>query len=199
MKPSLNISGILSDLIASFIKALAVAFVGSIGGGVVLYFKSIFFQSAVVPTYFLFFLIVISASFLVLFVLDGYQNKKKEKEKYFIPIKSKFYNESEPSEYSRKTKWNYKDNTNYYYVPLLSHSQFNVTFADLCGPYCATCNHILHTDGGYDMGTRFFCLNCNKKYKIPTELLGDYQKKIFGYFQDEYRQGRLKENTGLNF
>ena len=101
----------------------------------------------------------------------------------------------EPNDYSRKTKWNFKTNRDYYFIPLLSHSYNSVEFIDLCGPYCSNCNHILHLEGSREnLGNKFFCVNCSKKYNIPQELLGDYQKKIFSYFKEEFRQGRLRES-----
>jgi hypothetical protein len=37
-------------------------------------------------------------------------------------------------------------------------------------------------------------VNCIKKYKVPSELLGDYDEKLFAYFKEEYRKGSLREN-----
>jgi len=136
-------------------------------------------------------IILIIVLLLFLYRLIGRALKKKE---YYLPIKSRFYNGAEPSDYSRKTKWYFKQNKNFYYVPLLSHSYNSIEFVDLCGPYCSKCDHILHVDGSKkDLGNKFICVNCAKKYAIPKELLGDYQQKLTSYFKEEYRQKRIGE------
>jgi len=155
-----------------------------------LYFSPIFVYRIVIPIYFLSIIIIILLSFILLFIRDNFK-----KEKYFIPVRDKFYTGFEPSSYDRKTNWKFKRVGSYYFVPLLSHSYNSVEFVDLCGPYCSKCNHVLHVDGGNDMGSKFFCVNCVEKYKIPAELLGDYQNKLLAYFRDEYRQGRLKDSN----
>ena len=136
------------------------------------------------------FLIILIVSILLIVLISRGKFKKRV---YFIEIKDKFYNGYEPNDYSRRTKWYFKNNKDFYYVPLLSHGYNSVDFADLCGPYCNRCNHILHLNGGNDLGNKFVCVNCVKNYKIPKELLGEYREKLISYFREEFRQGNVQE------
>ena len=113
-----------------------------------------------------------------------------------IPIKDKFHTGFEPNSHSRQTKWNYKNFTQYYFVPLLSHGYNTVTFVELTGPWCKKCDHLLCVTNTL-FGQKFKCNNCLKKFTIPNELVEDYQKRLFGYFKAEYDCGRLREVTGL--
>jgi len=150
--------------------------------------KLLFFQSINTPLYLILILLAVSFFFIITLLWN-----KIQKHKYYIPIKSKFYTGYEPTDYDRQTRWSYKGNDKYYFVPLLSHGYNVVNFVDLCGPYCKKCNHILHLDGDGELGRKFICVNCVKTYKIPKELLGDYENKLLSYFREEYRQGKLRE------
>ncbi len=116
---------------------------------------------------------------------------------FYIEIKDKYYTDHPPSDYDRRTKWNFKNYKRYYFIPLLSHSYDSVSYVECCGPYCAKCDHILHLKGrsGGNLGHTFECINCNRKYCIPRELRGDYVEKLDQYFTEEMRQGRLKQNN----
>jgi hypothetical protein len=153
--------------------------------------QPVFLARLSVPSYMMLFLATITLSFIILFLRNQLHRKQ-----YFITIRSKFNNGYEPNEYSRQTRWRYKQNETYYYIPLLvyGYDQFAMPeFRDFCGPYCSKCDHLLQLDGGGESGRRFFCVNCVKKYKIPVELVDDYTTRLFRYFQEEYRQRRLGE------
>jgi uncharacterized membrane protein len=152
------------------------------------YLNPIFSQWIITPIYLIIFLVVL----LILLITLSFRNRFKKKE-YFILVKSVFNTGYEPSDYSRQTKWNYKNKKDYYFIPLLSHGYNSVEFVDLCGPYCSRCNHVLHLNGSNNLGNKFICINCVKTYKIPKELFGDYGNKLFSYFREEYRQGKLRE------
>lgn len=110
-----------------------------------------------------------------------------------IPISNKFYHGHGPNQYTEKTKWNYKQCKKYYYIPLLSHGHMTVEFVDFCGPFCAKCHHLLSQKSGM-FCHKFECLNCERCFTVPKELATDnYKKRLFRYFETEYKQGHLKE------
>lgn len=119
--------------------------------------------------------------------------KLAKKNEVNIPISNKFCNGHGPSWYSEKTKWNYKQCKSYYYVPLLVHDRVAVEFADFCGPFCAKCHHLLSQKSGM-FCHKFECLNCERCFTVPKELATyNYKKRLFQYFETEYKQGHLKE------
>ncbi|WP_214293874.1 hypothetical protein, partial [Escherichia coli] len=76
------------------------------------YLSGFFIKSVTTPMYLLFILVALLLSFFASSIRNKFKGKK-----YFIPIKNRFSNDSEPSNYDRRTKWNYKDNDKYYFVP----------------------------------------------------------------------------------
>ena len=119
--------------------------------------------------------------------------KLVKKRELNIATSNKFYHGHGPNQLTEKTKWNYKRYKDYYYIPLLSHGHMSVEFVDFCGPFCEKCHHLLSLKSGM-LGYRFECLNCEQCFSIPKELAtDDYKKRLFQYFETEYKQGHLKE------
>ncbi len=132
--------------------------------------------------------------FVILFIvlLFFFIKQKIKKQQYYIPTRRTLHSGIELSDYDRQTKWYYKNNSDYYYIPLISHSQYSAEFITFCGPFCNTCDHFLHIKE-LSTNPKFFCVNCIKKYKVPRELLIDYNEKLFAYFKEEYRKGTFRK------
>ena len=188
MKIPLDYRDIFSSLTTNLISWVASLFSLAVVGAAAWFLRSAFLETYTVPAYILYILAVISASLILVTMLDLTKRKG-----YFIPISGQFLNGSEPNEYGRRNKWNYKDKKKYYYIPLLSFDYNGfLQFRDVCGPYCSRCDHLLCLDGGGEYGREFFCVNCIRKFRIPAELREDYRARIVSYFQEEYRQNKLR-------
>lgn len=114
------------------------------------------------------------------------------RKKHSVSIKSKFHTGHGPTSHARQTKWNYKNHSEYYFVPLLSYGYDTVSFKGFCGPYCHTCDHLLSVADTW-FGSKFMCTNCLKRFRVPREVLSNYENKLFEYFEMEYSKGSLKE------
>ncbi len=113
--------------------------------------------------------------------------------RYRITIRDS-YQGSLPNEYQRRTRWHFKDQQAYYYIPWLSQGYETLEFVGFCGPYCSKCDHILHVHGPHkELGRALFCVRCNAKHRIPKELLDDYANRLYSYFKNEFLQRRLKQ------
>lgn len=119
--------------------------------------------------------------------------RNKYKKEYKIDVRNKFYNDCEPSEYCKKTKWHFKRSNKFYFVPLLSRSYNTLDFVDLCGPYCFTCQHLLSLEKTIFNNPKFLCVKCTKRYTIPSEIRENYRKKIITYFKSEFDLGNLNQ------
>lgn len=100
-----------------------------------------------------------------------------------------------PNESARRTEWNFKEYKEYYFVPELVYDFRNkVSYEGYFGPYCTKCKHLLDGHGSEyeNVGSKFICVKCNRKYRIPTELREHFYKRLNLYFEEEMRQGRLK-------
>jgi len=154
--------------------------------GLILRFKDFLFQSIGVQI-----IVLILFVTVFIFLLNFFIRKKIKKKEYFIPTRRTLHSGLKVDDYSRQIKWHYKNYNQFYFIPLISHSYNSAEFITFCGPFCAKCDHFLQIDE-LTSKPEFFCINCIKKYKVPFELLGSYDEKLFAYFKEEYRNGNLK-------
>lgn len=156
---------------------------------VIVKFKDLLLQSVSIKIWFIVFFVLVFTFLLFYFI-----RQKSKKKEYYIPTRRTLHEGIENSDYSRRTKWNYKNYNSFYFIPLISYSRDSAEFITFCGPFCTKCDHFLHIN---ELTTKpeFFCVNCAKKYKVPIELIGDYEEKLFAYFKEEYRKGRLKDSA----
>jgi thiol-disulfide isomerase/thioredoxin len=178
----------ISDIFGSFTEVTFTLILGSavVYALVIKFWNLLFISVNILMAY------IVIFGIILLFLIYFYISKRFKREQYCIPTRRTLYNGLEPSEYDRRTKWNYKNNSKYYFVPLISHSYDSAEFVDFWGPFCSKCDHFLQTKK-LQSNPKYFCVNCVLHYKVPTELWGDYEKKLLAYFKEEYRKGNLKD------
>jgi len=190
----MSIKNFLGDIISKIFsdfgsKIIALILGSAFTVGLIIKFKNFLFQFENVQIIY-FFIFGIAFIFLSFFFIK----KKIKRQQYHIPTRRTLHSGIELSDYDRQTKWYYKNNDQYYFIPLISHSQYSAEFIKFCGPFCEKCDHFLHISE-LSSNPKFFCVKCIKKYKVPKELLIDYDEKLLAYFKEEYRSGSLREEN----
>lgn len=183
------LKNILTEVFNNLVGQIATGIIGlAITAGLILRFKGFLFQSVnILMAY----VVIFAIAFL--FFIYFFITKRFKREQYYIPTRRTLHTGLELSDYDRETKWNYKRADDFYFVPLISYSQYSADFITFCGPFCAKCDHFLQIKE-LSINPKYFCVNCVKRYKVPAELLGDYDEKLLAYFKEEYRKKNLRDS-----
>lgn len=132
-----KITSFLSDLISDALKGVIVQTLLGSTFLLLLFlgFKDFLLQSVSVKL-----VIIIPVTILAFGFLASFCAKYFYRRKYLIPVRRTHHEDIEINEYSRRTKWNYKSHKKYYFIPLISHSQYSADFVTFAGPFCAGCD-----------------------------------------------------------